>query len=41
MQADILGLSQLNKQFDIVESVGVLHHMKESYGRMESSYRLP
>ena len=27
MQADILNLGQLNKQFDIVESVGVLHHM--------------
>ncbi len=27
MQADILDLAQLNKQFDIIESVGVLHHM--------------
>ena len=27
MQADILDLGQLNKQFDIIESVGVLHHM--------------
>ena len=27
MQADILNLGQLNKQFDIIESVGVLHHM--------------
>ena len=27
MQADILDLSQLNIQFDIIESVGVLHHM--------------
>ena len=27
MQADILDLSKLNKQFDIIESVGVLHHM--------------
>ena len=27
MQADILELMKLNKQFDIVESVGVLHHM--------------
>ena len=26
-QADILDLRQLNKQFDIIESVGVLHHM--------------
>ena len=28
MQADILNLQKLNKKFDIVESVGVLHHMK-------------
>ena len=27
MQADILDLEKLNRQFDIVESVGVLHHM--------------
>jgi tetratricopeptide (TPR) repeat protein/SAM-dependent methyltransferase len=27
MQADILDLAKLNKQFDIIESVGVLHHM--------------
>ena len=27
LQADILNLETLNKQFDIVESVGVLHHM--------------
>ena len=27
MQADILDLKQLNKQFDIIESAGVLHHM--------------
>jgi len=27
MQADILDLAQLNKQFDMIESVGVLHHM--------------
>ena len=27
MQADILDLLQLNKQFDIIESGGVLHHM--------------
>ena len=27
MQADILDLKKLNRQFDIVESVGVLHHM--------------
>ena len=27
MQADILDLGQLNKQFDIIESAGVLHHM--------------
>ena len=27
MQADILNLGKLNKQFDIIESVGVLHHM--------------
>ncbi len=28
-QADILGLGQLGRQFDIVESAGVLHHMQE------------
>jgi ubiquinone/menaquinone biosynthesis C-methylase UbiE len=27
MQADILDLGQLNKQFDIIESSGVLHHI--------------
>ena len=27
MQADILDLGKLNRQFDVVESVGVLHHM--------------
>ena len=27
MQADILDLGKLNKQFDIIESSGVLHHM--------------
>jgi 2-polyprenyl-3-methyl-5-hydroxy-6-metoxy-1,4-benzoquinol methylase len=27
MQADILDLAKLNRQFDIIESVGVLHHM--------------
>jgi Flp pilus assembly protein TadD/2-polyprenyl-3-methyl-5-hydroxy-6-metoxy-1,4-benzoquinol methylase len=27
LQADILDLHQLNKKFDIIESVGVLHHM--------------
>jgi 2-polyprenyl-3-methyl-5-hydroxy-6-metoxy-1,4-benzoquinol methylase len=29
LQADILILNQLKKKFDIVESVGVLHHMDE------------
>jgi tetratricopeptide (TPR) repeat protein/2-polyprenyl-3-methyl-5-hydroxy-6-metoxy-1,4-benzoquinol methylase len=28
MQADLLDLGQLNKTFDIIESVGVLHHME-------------
>ena len=28
MQADILDLGKLKKQFDIIESSGVLHHMK-------------
>ena len=28
LQADILHLKNLNKKFDIIESVGVLHHMK-------------
>ena len=27
MQADILHLDQINKEFDIIESAGVLHHM--------------
>ena len=29
MQADILDLKKLNKQFDIIESSGVLHHMND------------
>ena len=29
MQADILDLGKLNRQFDIVESAGVLHHMHD------------
>ena len=29
MQADILDLDKLNRQFDIVESIGVLHHMQD------------
>ena len=29
MQADILDLAKLNKQFDIIESAGVLHHMND------------
>ena len=29
MQADILDLGKLNRRFDIVESVGVLHHMND------------
>ena len=29
MQADILHLYQMGKEFDIIESVGVLHHMDE------------
>ena len=28
LQADILDLKRLNKQFDLIESVGVLHHME-------------
>ena len=28
MQADILNLKKLNRQFDIIESSGVLHHME-------------
>ena len=28
MQADILDLGKLNRQFDIIESAGVLHHME-------------
>ena len=29
MQADILDLGKLNRQFDIIESAGVLHHMND------------
>ncbi|PCJ38673.1 MAG: hypothetical protein COA99_11405 [Moraxellaceae bacterium] len=29
MQADILNLVQLNERFDVIESMGVLHHMKD------------
>ena len=29
MQADILNLKKLNKKFDIIESIGVLHHMED------------
>ena len=29
VQGDILNLKKLNKQFDIIESTGVLHHMEE------------
>ena len=29
MQADILHLHHLGKEFDIIESTGVLHHMDE------------
>ena len=29
MQGDILKLNQLEKQFDIIESAGVLHHMDD------------
>jgi SAM-dependent methyltransferase len=29
MHADILGLGELDKKFDIIESVGVLHHMDD------------
>ena len=29
MRADILSLRKLKKQFDIIESVGVLHHMRD------------
>ena len=29
MQADILNLKKLGKQFDIIESAGVLHHMND------------
>ncbi len=29
LQADILNLGKLDRQFDIVESIGVLHHMAE------------
>ena len=31
IQADILDLHKLHKQFDIIESVGVLHHMKDPF----------
>jgi cyclopropane fatty-acyl-phospholipid synthase-like methyltransferase len=29
LQADILDLKQLNRTFDLIESVGVLHHMED------------
>jgi tetratricopeptide (TPR) repeat protein/2-polyprenyl-3-methyl-5-hydroxy-6-metoxy-1,4-benzoquinol methylase len=29
MQADILDIGELNREFDIIESVGVLHHMED------------
>ena len=29
MQTDILDLGQLNKKFDFIKSVGVLHHMAD------------
>jgi 2-polyprenyl-3-methyl-5-hydroxy-6-metoxy-1,4-benzoquinol methylase len=29
LQADILHLHQIGKEFDIIESAGVLHHMDE------------
>ena len=29
MQADILDLSKLNRQFNVIESAGVLHHMEQ------------
>ena len=29
MQCDILDLEKLNQKFDIIESVGVLHHMRD------------
>jgi ubiquinone/menaquinone biosynthesis C-methylase UbiE len=29
LQADILSLSMLNRKFDVIESVGVLHHMHD------------
>ena len=31
MQADILDIDQLNQEFDIIESGGVLHHMAEPF----------
>ena len=35
LQSDILQLNSLNKKFDIIESVGVLHHMKEPLKGLE------
>ena len=29
LHADILDLNKLNKKFDVIESSGVLHHMKD------------
>jgi len=31
LQTDILNLSNINRKFDIIESVGVLHHMQDPY----------
>jgi 2-polyprenyl-3-methyl-5-hydroxy-6-metoxy-1,4-benzoquinol methylase len=31
-QADILEIGSLNRQFDVIESMGVLHHMQDPWG---------
>ena len=35
LQSDILNLKNLKRKFDIIESVGVLHHMKEPLKGLE------
>ena len=35
LQADILNLDDLNKKFDVIECVGVLHHMEDPKGGLK------
>ena len=40
LQADILGLNKLQTKFDIIESAGTLHHMKDPEKGLENLLRL-